>query len=117
MNLNWFSGRLLWRVALARVRQAHEEPFLRRAIFVDQRRRFALGEIVQTGFHDGILVVTNRPRGSLRFPIDRAMDGQRAVGHFVGVISSYDTLLVDGQLHDQLRMLMLIAHEREYAEW
>src|SRR5262245_57854886 len=49
--------------------------------------------------------------------INSAMNWQRAVDHFIYIVAPHDTLPVDGQVYDQLRILLLVSHECKYAEW
>ena len=104
--LPWCAGRSSIISALVGLCKPHEEPALRRAVLVDERWQFVLREVAQPRFHDGISVVADRPSRPLCLLVDCAMDRQCAIGHFVGVIAPHDALLIDGQLHDQLRMLI-----------
>ena len=86
------------------------------AVLMDKRRRFAFREVIQSCFHDRLLVATNGPSRPLRLLVHGAVDRQSMIGNFIRVIAPQDALLIDRQLHDELRVLVLVTHHREDAD-
>ena len=65
--------------------------------------------VVEAAFEHRVLVVANRPSDALRLLVDRTLDRRSAIGHGVGVIAADDSLLVDGQLHHAVGLLLAVT--------
>src|ERR1043165_1474502 len=62
-------------------------------------------------------MLPDNPGRSLCFWIDRTANLLGGFGDFVGIVAAEDALLVDGKLHDQMRVLLLVADHGKDAEW
>ena len=97
--------------------ESDQQPLFR-AIFakVDQRGCFIFGQIVNTGFDHIVVVITDGECRTLRVLVDRALDHLRFIRCRVGVVTSNGSLLVDSQLHGDIRFGGVVFGQGEDAE-
>ena len=97
--------------------QPDQRPLLRLVLAdVDQDGRLVLGQVVQARLAHRALVVSDRPGDPLRLFVHGALDENVRSTHQVRVVSPQSARLVDGQLHDVVRVGLIVLDQGENAK-